>query len=256
MKPKERECTPGCLERGNVLWLFSGNRKWMLNHSNNNSNEIPQGNQSESSSSRLPLNNAEERTKNLGLIEKQEPLVEKERETEGEGALEGEKKGDQDPTEDVYTEASTEVRSLNSDEWLSLEREHPINGNAGRLVLQHFIDGSFIDDPENTPERSLSLRGSDGQLGPEPSQRKRNASSAAPPAAGARRQSKKRKSSLQSDPEAGATNVQSEQETSLDNYCMPGQPGHLVNPENRALIGAGETLDEWIEGRGNWPGEQ
>ena len=50
--------------------------------------------------------------------------------------------------------------------------------------------------------------------------------------------------------------MQSEKEPSLDDFYMPGQIGHLVNSENRAFIGAGETLDEWIIGDGKWPGEQ
>ena len=42
----------------------------------------------------------------------------------------------------------------------------------------------------------------------------------------------------------------------MDDYYKPGQLGYPVNPENRAFIGAGETLDEWIIGGGKWPGEQ
>ena len=216
MKPEDRESASGCLERGDFLWLFSENKNWVLNHGINS-----EGHQNMPFSSRLPLNDANERSKNIELTEKHEPLEEKELGSEGESVLEGEDNeclGDQDSTEedsteedsteedsteedsteedskeDVDTEAVTEVRSLNTDEWLSLEREHPVNENEGRLVPQHFIDRSFIDGPENTPEHSGTLPDSDGQSGPEPSQRKRNASPAAPSAVGVRKQSKKRK---------------------------------------------------------------
>ena len=42
--------------------------------------------------------------------------------------------------------------------------------------------------------------------------------------------------------------MQSKKEPSMDDYYKPGQLGYLVNLENRAFIGAGENLDEWI----NW----
>ena len=147
MKPEERESAHGCLERGDLLWLFSMNKKWVLDHSNI------------------------------------EPLEEQDLKSEGEGVPEAENNeylGEQDLTEDVDAEAVTEVRTLNTDEWLSLEREHPFNVNEGRLV-------------ENTPEHPATLPDSDGQSGPKPSQRKRNASPAAPSAAGVQNQSKKPK---------------------------------------------------------------
>ena len=65
----------------------------------------------------------------------------------------------------------------------------------------------------------------------------------------------KRKRSSQSDSAAGAEHM-SEKEPSLDDFYKSEQLCHLVNPENRALIGAGETLDEWIIGHGKWPGER
>ena len=176
MNPEQRESAPGCLERGDFLW-------WMLKHANNNSNTIPQGHQDESLSSHLPLNNAKERSKDAELTEKHELLKEQELESEGEGVLEGEDNeflGDEDSTEDVDTEAVTEVQSLNTDEWLSLEREHAVNEDERKLVPQHFLDGSFIDDPDNMPEHSATLPDSDGQSGPESSQRKQDASSVAP----------------------------------------------------------------------------
>ena len=53
MDLKERESAPGCLERGDFLWLFSENKEWALNHGINNSNTNPQGHQNVSFSSRL-----------------------------------------------------------------------------------------------------------------------------------------------------------------------------------------------------------
>ena len=92
---------------------------------------ILQNHQNESFSSRLPLNNAKERSRDIQLTKKHKPLKEKELRSEGEGALEGEDNecsGDKDSTEDVNTEAVTEKRSLTTAEWLSLEREHATNG--------------------------------------------------------------------------------------------------------------------------------
>ena len=115
----------------------------MLNHGINNSNTIPQGHQDESFPNRLSPDIAKERSKNIGLTEKHEPLEEKELGSKGEGVPEREDMGDQDFTEDVDAEAVTDMRSLTTNEWLSLEREHAINENERRLVPQQFIDGNF-----------------------------------------------------------------------------------------------------------------
>ena len=50
--------------------------------------------------------------------------------------------------------------------------------------------------------------------------------------------------------------MRSEKEPSLDDFYQSEQLCHLVNHENRAFIGAGETLDEWNTGHGKWRGEQ
>ena len=36
MKPEKRESASGCLRRGDFLWVYSENQKWMLKHSINN----------------------------------------------------------------------------------------------------------------------------------------------------------------------------------------------------------------------------
>ena len=183
IKPEERKSAPGCIEL-------------LDRYSDNDSNTGPQGHQNETFPNRLLLNDAKERSKNIGLTEKHEPLEENELGSEGEGVPEGEDHEyfeDQDPTEDVDTEAVTDIRSLTTEEWLSLEREHAVNENERSLVPQHFIDGSFIDDPDNMPEHSATLPDSDGQSGPEPSQGKQDASPAAP--SGVLNKSQKRKRS-------------------------------------------------------------
>ena len=130
------------------------------------SNTIPEGHQNETFSNRLPLDDAKARSKDNGL------------------------------EKDVDTEAVTEVRSLNTNEWLSLEREHAPNENETGLVPQQFIDGNFINDPENMLEDSASLPDSDGESEPEPSsQGKQNESPAVP--TGEPNQSQKRKWSSQ-----------------------------------------------------------
>ena len=134
-----------------------------------------------------------------------------------------------------------------------MELEYAINESERRLVSEHFIDRSFTGDPDKTLERSANLPDSDGESRHEPSQSKQNASPAATSAAGVQDQSRKRKRSSQSGSDAGPEHV--EKEPSPDDYSVPGQPGHLVNPESRAFVGAGETLEDWIIGRGNWPGE-
>ena len=133
MEPDDRESAPGCLKQGKFLWLFSDNRRWILKHSNDNSNSILEGNQDKSVSSRLPLNKTKERSKDIRLTEKHESLQQKELESEGEGVLEVDDMGDQDPAEDVDTEATTEVRTLNTADWESLEREHAAPLAAGGL---------------------------------------------------------------------------------------------------------------------------
>ena len=126
------------------------------------------------------------------------------------------------------TEVVIEVRSLNTAECLSLELEKAINEDSRRLALQH---GSFTADPDKISERSANLPDFDGESRHEPSQSKQNTSPAAPSAAGVQDQSRKRKSASQSGSEAESEHV--EKEPALDDYYIPGQPGHLVNPESR-----------------------
>ena len=152
MKPEERESAAGCLERGDFLWFFSENRKWMLNHSINDSNTIPEGHQDESFPNRLSPDNAKERSKNIGLTEKYEPLEEKELGSEGEGVPEREDMGDQDPTEDVDAEAVTDVRSLTTNEWLSLE----VNTPSMRTKEDWFRSNSLTGTFEATPHGGKS----------------------------------------------------------------------------------------------------
>ena len=101
---------------------------------------------------------------------------------------------DQDLKEDV-AEAVTDMRSLTTNEWLSLEREHAINESERRLVPEQFLDANFTDDPKSASEHSATLPDSEGRS--EPSQRKQNASPAAPSTTGVQDQSKKRKWSSQ-----------------------------------------------------------
>lgn len=42
-------------------------------------------------------------------------------------------------------------------------------------------------------------------------------------------------------------------ESALEDGYRRRQPGYQNNPLNQAFDGAGETLDEWLEGRGRWP---
>ena len=130
--------------------------------SEDDSNTIPEGHQNETFSNGLPLDNANAGSEEDGL------------------------------KEDGDTEAVTEVRSLNTNEWLSLEREHALDENERESVPQQFIDGNFSNDPENLLEDSASLPDSDGESEPEPSlQREQNESPAVP--TGEPNQSQKRK---------------------------------------------------------------
>ena len=92
IKPEERKTASGCIEL-------------LDRDTDNDGNTGPQAHQNESIPDRLPLNSTTERSKHIGLAEKQEPL-EKE--------------------EGVDAEAETKKRSLVTAEWLSLEREHPL----------------------------------------------------------------------------------------------------------------------------------
>ena len=170
MEPDDRDSAPDCLERVKLLWQISETSKWIKKNSNDNSNSILEGNQDESLSSRLTLDKTKERSKDIGLTEKHESLEEeelgseeeeelgsKEEEelgSEEEGVLEGEDMGDQDPAEDVDMEATTEARTLNTAEWSSLDREHPLNEGEQRSVSQEFKDGNFADNHENPSEAS------------------------------------------------------------------------------------------------------
>ena len=137
MEPDDRESAPGCLEQWKLLRLVSENRKWILDHSKDNSDSTLEGNQDDSLSSRLTLDKTNGRSKDIGLAEKHESLEEF-LESEGEGDLEEEDMGNQDPAEDVNMEATTEARSLNTAEWSSLERQYAFNKGEQRSVSEEF----------------------------------------------------------------------------------------------------------------------
>ena len=186
-------------------------------------------------------------------------------------------------------------RMLNTKQWLSLERQFPNNeGNTeglnGRIIdRQQFLHASSIDLFRNEPEESAGFIGHSKQnlpqykAGDNPGKRSSQGSRPAYPVApmGVRKSTSKRdRSSLskinaenvavfaaqqaadeQSQSEAavaaqgGENKLDIEEEISLDEYYKPGRLGFLTNPENRAFIGAGETLDDWVIGYGRWPGE-
>ena len=151
MRPEKRESAPDCLERGDFLWLFAANRKWMLNHGINSANTVPQGQQNkvfpEDEDSTEDID-TEAVTKIRSLktaewlsLEREHAInnVNAEAVTEARSlntaeclSLELEK-----AMNDVNTEAVTEVRSLNTAECLSLELEKAINENNRGLVSQH-----------------------------------------------------------------------------------------------------------------------
>ena len=316
MNPKDRESAPGCLERGNFLW-------WVLDQEGDDGAKTPTQDLTESVLNAPRKNNANGPSKDDGYTEESGA-------SECNGALEEESapeeevggpSGMNESSGDNESEADTEIlgkQSLNSDEWLSLEREFQIDEATGGNAfssLQHFAHAPSVNPSENVWE-DFNTPGSSGDSEVIPSRHKeaqgrhkrtsqgsRPLSSAAP--MGVRKSTHKRnKSSLaksitaaaarkaakdqsQSDSEVlsagqelsqnasqftstGEELSQSEADptsmdeeelsqngkgTSLEDGYRPGQPGHLINPYNRAFIGAGETIDEWIIGRGSWPGE-
>ena len=147
-----------------------------------------------------------------------------------------------------------------------MEREFAINGANSEetshtpRTLRHFVDVEPGEKTEDKPEHSITP-GSEGNSGHHLLQRT-DADTATQSAtrhslvvslavATAVRQARpKRKRSSQSNSEAGAEHAQSEKE------LMPAQFGDLNNHEDRAFIGAGGILDEWIIVHRMWLGEQ
>ena len=263
MKPEERESAHGCLERGKLLWRV------LDEHKNDGSKDPARKDPTESLASTSRANNANGPSQDSGAAEKR-------------GAYENNGLSRKDDDSEAEIEISGE-RTLNSDDWLSLERQFPNNeaygeGNAGRFSgSHHFVHAPTADKvPEDstTPEFNEHSGANAPQHSVTPSTRKeisrglRPVSPAAP--MGVRKSVHKRnKSSLSTSVAAAVAQrmaekesqeqsqeqSQNEEEISLDDYYKPGRPGYLLNPENRAFIGAGETLDLWIMGNGPWPGE-
>ena len=254
MEPEERESASGCLVQGDLMC-------WMLASVNDDmSNTLPREDTTGSSPNTAGLNRVYQGSKNSGVIESKEEE-------------ENEPSGGDDSSEDNDSEAETEVpeaRPLDTDEWESLERAHPIKeANSEDEGPRHYMPTSFVDQLEDMRER-LTTADSDEDSESQPSRRievrkpslKRKRSSNRSSLSSAEDETTAAQQVLeeQSDAEAAAApqseegQLQREEEPSLDEYYRPGQPGHLMNPENRAFIGAGETLDEWIAGNGSWPG--
>lgn len=215
---------------------------------------------------------------------------------------------------DDDSEADTEIpeaQSLNSDDWLSLERQFPIeqangggNGLSGLQKLVHSPSVNHKGAEYRQKRTSYGTRPASpaAPIGVKKPVHKRQKSSLAKSvAAGAARQAGVGQSQSgskvisvgeelsqnasqftstgeeisQGDAEPAAMDeeewsqgepntistdemeelLQGRGESALEDGYRPGQPGYLDNPENLALFGAGETLDNWIMGRGSWPGE-
>ena len=266
MDPEERESASGCLVQGDLMC-------WMLaSFSDDMSNTLPREDTTGSFPNTAGLNRVYRRSKNSGVIESQEEE-------------ENEPSGGNDSSEDDDSGAETEVpevRPLDSDEWESLERAHPIKeANREDEGARHYIYRSFVNQPEDMPER-LTTPDSDEDSESHPSritevEVSQGSLTTSPAAAtGVRKRSLKRKrlslsnaedettagqqeleeqSDTKAAPQSEEWQLQREEEPSLDEYYRPGQLGYLMNPENRAFIGAGETLDQWIAGNGSWPGQ-
>lgn len=270
MEPEERESAFGCLVQGDLMC-------WRLDtDSDDMSNTLPREDTTGSLSNTAGLDRAYRRSQHSGVSEEHEPSEENatsddesrvfEEELESQEEDENEPSGGDNSSEDNDSEAETEVpeiRPLGTDEWESLERAHPIKeANSEDEGIRQYMHTSFVNQPEDIPER-LTTAGSDEDSEPQPSRRaevrkrplkrKRLSLSNAEDETIAAQQMLEEQSDTEAAPLSEEGQLQREGETSLDEYYRPGQPGHLLNPENRAFVGVGETLDEWIAGNGSWP---
>lgn len=252
MEPEARESAPGCLDRGKFLW-------WMLDHHSDIGAETLTQEDPTRSLPRTP------HTNDANGPPQENDSTEKKGGASGDNGL---VRG-MGPSGDNDSEAETEVstnRTPISDDWASLERRFPNHdangeGNEGKFNGPHnFARTSSADPIGHVPENPTtpSFNGHSKANAPQHnatanvrkggSQGSRPASSAAP--MGVQKPLHKHNKSTLSKSVAAAVaqqvaeeQPQNGEEISLDDYYKPGRPGHLLNPENRALVGAGETLE-------------
>lgn len=140
MKPEDRDSASGCLQKGHILWE-------MLDRDSENAGSFP---------NTLRANNADGASNDRGPTEKN-------RASEGNGYLREEESlagkvnrpsEDDGSSGENESEAETEIlggRTLNSEDWQSLERQFPYNGSTVRGP-QNFIYPSSFDPSENVAE--------------------------------------------------------------------------------------------------------
>lgn len=151
MEPEERDSACGCLVEGDLMC-------WRLDTDNGDiSNMFPEDDTTGSSP-----NTAGPKTTGLNRV------------SESQEEDENDSLGGDDFSEENDSEAVTEVpeaRPLDTDEWESLERAHPIKeANSGDEGARHYINTSFVNQSDDMPQR-LTTADSDENSESQPSRR-------------------------------------------------------------------------------------